>query len=232
MNKAIVLVVGAVMTAIFIKPVNAFSIPAHTGFVIDQANILSVSTKERLETDLVAYKAKTSNEIDVLTVPSLDGASVEQVSSVIVRAWDLEKNNKSVLFLIALKDHKMHIAVGSGLITLLTNAEASEIQSDIAQPAFRKNAYDDGVDGVVQAMKNQLDARAPAKMQQDVRVKEGASQKIPTIPFWMRLGIFLVIACLVFFVTLRFVVGVEGIDSEIPAKCIGFNVPVDVIQQQ
>src|SRR6478672_4616593 len=51
--------------------------PALTGRVVDQANVLSAATRERLTEMLVAHEQASRQQVVVVTVPSLQGLAIE-----------------------------------------------------------------------------------------------------------------------------------------------------------
>ena len=114
--------------------------------VVDQAGLLSPQDKAQLTNALVAIKQQTGNEIAVLTIPSLDGESLEGYSLKVAEKWKLgskEKDN-GVLFLIAINDRKMRIEVGQGLEGDLPDARAGQIIRAIG-PYFKRGEYKTGI---------------------------------------------------------------------------------------
>ena len=91
--------------------------PALTGRVVDDANILSDSVKQDLTGKLAALEAKTSRQLVVVTVPSLQGYEISDFGYQLGRAWGIGqgKLNNGVLFIIAPKEHRTRIEVGYGL---------------------------------------------------------------------------------------------------------------------
>src|SRR5690606_31413178 len=80
------------------------SIPALTGPVVDQANVLDRASEQRM-VDIIRrlYRAGSGPQLQVLTVPSLDGESIEGYSIKVVDQWKLghETRDDGVLFLLA-----------------------------------------------------------------------------------------------------------------------------------
>src|SRR6516225_11760932 len=91
--------------------------PALTGRVVDGANILSAATKDDLTTKLAALEQKTSRQLVVVTIPSLQGYEISDYGYQLGRAWGIgqAKLNNGILFIVAPKEHKTRIEVGYGL---------------------------------------------------------------------------------------------------------------------
>jgi uncharacterized protein len=86
-------------------------VPPLTGRVVDRAHILSPTVLSDLNSVLAAHEAKTSNQVAVLTLPSLEGQPLEDFSHQVATAWALGKKgtDNGVLFLIAIKEKKLRI---------------------------------------------------------------------------------------------------------------------------
>ena len=130
----------------------AFDIPVKPqGFVSDYAGILSAENKNALENKISNFEKQTSNEIAVVTIPSLDGDTVENVAQNIFTKWGIGKKDKNngVLILVAIAEHRTRIQTGYGVEGDLTDLATSYIQSEIMTPAFRQNDYYAGLSGAV-----------------------------------------------------------------------------------
>ena len=63
--------------------------PALTGRVVDDANILSSATKAELTDKLAALEQKTSRQMVVVTLPSLQGYEISDYGYQLGRAWGI-----------------------------------------------------------------------------------------------------------------------------------------------
>jgi len=131
------------------------AIPEQGGkWVHDEANILSEATEATLEGIIRANRDSTSTQIGVLTIPSLQGESLEEYSMNVVEKWvpgQKEKDN-GVLLLIVANDRLIRIEVGYGLEGVLTDALSSRINRNEIAPYFRQGDYDAGVKAGVNAI--------------------------------------------------------------------------------
>ena len=74
----------------------AFNFPPLTGRVVDQANIMSVQSRNDLEAKLKDLENKSGIQLVVATVKSLEGSDVETYANELFRNWKLgeaKKNN-------------------------------------------------------------------------------------------------------------------------------------------
>lgn len=128
--------------------------PELSGRVVDAANILPTPARERLETRLRAHEDKTSDQVVVATVPSLQETSIEDFANQLFRHWKLgqQKTNNGVLVLVAPAERKVRIEVGYGLEGSLTDAVAQMIIQAAVAPKFKTGDYGGGVEAGVEAI--------------------------------------------------------------------------------
>jgi uncharacterized protein len=144
---------------------------APAGHVNDYAKILSQSTQRELEALLTQHEAKTTNQVVVVTLPSLQGRDIADVTYAIGNAWRVGQKGKDngVVFAVAPHERRMRIEVGKGLEGALTDLETHVIQDDVVKPAFIAGDFDRGVrDGsraIVQAIQGEFTAPPHAQTQ-------------------------------------------------------------------
>ncbi|HMM14952.1 MAG TPA: TPM domain-containing protein [Parvibaculum sp.] len=128
--------------------------PPLTGRVVDAAHVLPADEIARLEAALAAHEAKTTNQVVVATVPSLQGNDIESYANALFRTWALGLKDKDngVLFLIAPNEREMRIEVGYGLEGTLTDALASQIIRNIVTPHFREGDLPGGIEAGTNAI--------------------------------------------------------------------------------
>ena len=149
--------------------------PTLTGRVVDDAHVLSDQTKADLNQKLTALEAKTSRQLVVVTLPSLQGYEISDYGYQLGRAWGIgqAKLNNGVLFIIAPTEHKVRIEVGYGLEPVLTDALSEVIIQQAVLPRFRAGDFNGGAEAGVAALIQQLsldpsaaEAKAAAAQQQ------------------------------------------------------------------
>jgi uncharacterized protein len=121
--------------------------PPLTGRVVDDAGILTDSTRAALTDMLARHERATGNQVVVVTLRDLQGYTIEDFGYQLGRKWGIgqkEKNN-GVLLLVAPKEHKVRIEVGYGLEGTLTDAVSRTIIEEEILPAFRRGDYNGGV---------------------------------------------------------------------------------------
>jgi len=157
----------------------ALDFPALTGRVVDQAGVMTAQSRNDLETKLKELEDKSSIQLVVATVKSLQGSDVETYTNELFRFWKLgeAKKNNGALLLIAPAEHKVRIEVGYGLEGILTDALSSVIISSAIVPRFKAGDFsggiERGVDGIVSVLSGDT-----ADWQPKVRVRSDDASSV------------------------------------------------------
>lgn len=122
--------------------------------MVDNAKILSQDQVNILEQKLDAFNDSTSNQIAVVTIPTLNDVAIEDYSTALFRKWGIggSKHNNGVLLLIAAQDHKIRIEVGYGLEGAITDVMSKDIIVNDLQPNFRNQDYYRGIDDAINSL--------------------------------------------------------------------------------
>jgi uncharacterized protein len=167
--------------------VAAPTFPPLKGRVMDNANVISDATEFDLTNKLAALEAKTSRQLVVVTLPSLQGYEISDYGYQLGRAWGIgqAKLNNGVLLIVAPNEHRVRIEVGYGLEPIITDALSEVIIQQAVLPKFRSGDFNGGVEGGADALIQQLsldpsqaEAKAAAAAQQaqgDQGATSGAS---------------------------------------------------------
>ncbi|MHC1731343.1 MAG: YgcG family protein [Bacteroidales bacterium] len=122
-------------------------VPYLSGRVNDYANILSDSMRTHLGELLKEHEAKTTNQVVLLTIQSLEGESIEDYSNKVFNEWALGQKDKDngILMVVVPGERRMRIEVGYGLEGTLPDILAGRIIQNIMTPAFREGDFDGGI---------------------------------------------------------------------------------------
>ena len=117
-------------------------------YVVDLAGIIDPGTERGLNLYLLELEQKTTAQVVVLTIPSLEGEAIGDVSLEIAHErWRLGRKGKDngVLLLVAAGDRKYRIEVGYGLEGILPDSLVGSIGRDHFVPNFRAGDYSRGI---------------------------------------------------------------------------------------
>ncbi len=133
----------------------ALEIPARTDrYVNDYADIIPAGEERRLEGELARFDRETSNQILVVTLASLDGLPVEEVTLAFAEKWKPGQKGRDngVIVGVFPNDRQARIEVGYGLEPVITDALAAGILQNEMIPAFRQGTWAAGVSAGVAAL--------------------------------------------------------------------------------
>ena len=159
---------------------NALDVPPLRGRVNDYAKLLSQERALALEAQLEKFEQETGHQIAVLTIPSLEGDSLEDFSIRVAETWKIGKKgfDNGAILLVARDDRKLRIEVGYGLEGVLPDAIASRIIREVITPRFRSGDYaggiEAGVDSILKVAKGEV-LPQPTRPAPGRTASEGAS---------------------------------------------------------
>lgn len=172
------------------NPVCALQTPGYKGYVNDYADMISAGVEMKLERALQSFDLTDSTQIAVLTVPSLEGDSLEEFSIRTVDKWGIGQKGKDngVLLLVAKKERKIRIEVGRGLEGVLTDLMSGRIIDGIITPFFKAGNFDAGFESglaaIIQATRGEFTAdRLPRRQ---------ARKEAPPIIAYLFFGILII----------------------------------------
>src|SRR5712692_5800025 len=152
------LALTAFVTLLFILPALALVFPTLSGRVVDEANILDQATRAALTQKLADLEAKTTDQLVVVTLKSLQGTSIEDFGYQLGRHWRIGQKDKNngVLLIVVPSERRVRIEVGYGLEGTLTDAISKLIIENAIVPRFRANDFPGGitrgVDDIIQVL--------------------------------------------------------------------------------
>jgi uncharacterized protein len=111
---------------------------------------------------VASLEQRRTDQLVIVTVPSLEGQSLAGFSLAHFNAWGIGRRdvNNGVMLLVAPAERQVRIEVGYGLQSVLTNEICAEIIGAEITPQFRRGDYDGGAIAGAQAIIARLD-RAP-----------------------------------------------------------------------
>ncbi len=141
---SILTALGVMLTVLSAR---ALEVPSLKNRVNDYADLIQPATQNQLEAALAQLEQTDATQIAVLTIPSLQGDSLEDFSIRVVEQWKLGQKDldNGVLLLIAKNDRKIRIEVGYGLEGKLTDLVAGRIIQQVIAPQFKMGHFDQGI---------------------------------------------------------------------------------------
>jgi uncharacterized protein len=123
------------------------SFPPLTGRVVDEADIIPAAVETEIEGKLAALEAKTTDQLVVAILTSLQGYDIADFGYQLGRHWAIgrEDKNNGVLLIVAPNEREVRIEVGYGLEGDLTDALTKIIIENAIIPRFKEDDMPGGI---------------------------------------------------------------------------------------
>ena len=153
--------------------VSARGIPSLTGRVVDTAHLLQGSEAQPLIDQLLTMESQGLAQMAILTVPDLEGETIETFSIRVAESWKLGNKDRDngLLLVVSLNPRKIRLEVGYGLEGVLTDQISDHLIRTHLVPAFRNRTYGQGIRAFVQAIYGIVSGKVPIKPE-EVRKKK------------------------------------------------------------
>ena len=129
-----------------------------TGYVVDQAGVLSTPQRQQLTQQLSRFQRETAHQMVVVTVNSLNGEDVARFTDRLGNRWGIGRRgiNDGIVVLVSPHDRRARISVGSGLARQLPDALCQRVMDQIMIPAFKAGQIGLGIERGVAALLRRL----------------------------------------------------------------------------
>jgi len=145
---------------------------ANGGWVADPSHHLAAVTVATLNQEIGALERETSAEIAVVVVDSTSGLTLFDFALTIHRVWGVGKSGKDngIVFLWVPAQRWIFVSVGTGLEGVLPDRRTGRIRDEHIIPAFRREAFDEGVLAGVRAL--------AAAAREETNPRQGINQRL------------------------------------------------------
>jgi uncharacterized protein len=183
--------------------VTSLTFPTLKGRVVDGAGLLPAADRESLTASLADLEAKTTDQLVVVTLKSLQGTTIDDYGYQLGRRWGIGQKDKDsgVLLIVAPTEREVRVEVGYGLEGTLTDAATKLIIENSILPAFKTGNFGGGIksgtDQIIQLL------YGDAGIAQSAQVATGAPvSSHKNMPVWLAIvlgvgGVSLLIYCIV-----------------------------------
>jgi uncharacterized protein len=137
--------------------------PAQTGYVNDFAQVLTPAEVQRLRQRCQHLNATMQAECIVVTVATTAPLPPAEYVFWLANRWDMGgPENRGLLILLALQEHRIESEVGYGLESLLSDAESAQILQKHVVPFLRAEQYAEGLYQAVDVLGKVLEVKQKA----------------------------------------------------------------------
>jgi uncharacterized protein len=173
--------------------------PQLTGRIVDDAGLLTPEDRSAIESELKALEEKSTDQLVVVTLPSLQGYEIEDYGYQLGRHWGIGQKTKDngVLLIVAPNERKVRIEVGRGLEPLVTDLMSRIIIENAIVPEFRRGNFSAGIRAGVRDIKATLLGDAEEVKERAKGLDQGDGPDwigILMIAFWIAVVLYIIYA--------------------------------------
>ena len=123
-------------------------------YIYDTDNIIDDDIESKLNALLVELEDKTEAEFAVLTIPSLNGNSIETYANTVFNEWGLGKKGQDngLLLLVSRSDKRVRLEIGRGFEGILNDSKCGRILDDYFVPYRENDEYNQAVEYTVEVV--------------------------------------------------------------------------------
>ena len=148
--------------------------------VVDQANLLSASQKQKISQRILKLHEEGKAQIGVVIVPTTGQEDIFDFAMRIAEKWQLgsAKQDNGLLMAIAVNDRRIQILTGYGLEGVLPDIVASRIIRNQITPYFKQAQYAQGIDAGLAEIERILTMDPEVAAQAAEELKERQAQAL------------------------------------------------------
>ena len=151
--------------------------PTLNQIVTDEAQVFTAAELTSLREKLTTYEARTSHQVVVLTIQTLQAEPIAQYANAVFNKNGLgqEELDNGVLIVLSKSDREVRIEVGYGLEGILTDALCRRIIEQQMIPNFKEQDYFLGIDEGTNTIIRLID---------DPEFAQEFAKEEPMMPLW------------------------------------------------
>lgn len=163
-----------VFVALFLCSIVSFAQEKRSNFIKEQplpmkvvndfGKFLTKPEKDNLEKELISFRERKGYSVVIITIPSLTDNkgtefTIEETAQLYFNKWGIGDNvkNDGVLILLSKQPRRIRIHTGSGMSTLLTNANCARIINVSMVPNFKADLYFTGLKDALKDIEKFID---------------------------------------------------------------------------
>lgn len=161
MKKLINIIAAAVAVLLLVLPVSAankYPEPTSRFFVNDFADVIEQAAEDEIYSKAAALQEKTTAQVVVVTVNTLDGEEPADYALGLGRQWGVgqEDEDNGVVILLSKTERQIYIAVGYGLEGALPDSKTGRIIDAYGLEYLKKDDFSKGLLEIFGAIVNEV----------------------------------------------------------------------------
>lgn len=136
-------------------------LPTEKSYVFDPANLLDMSDRQIVESQLKTLEQSDSMQVAVVMLESIGSNVPKDFAVDLFNHWRVGHSGRDdgLLILFVLNQRRIEFETGYGLEAVLSDVQCKNIQTNYMIPAFKKGAYSEGIQRGVEAVVEHLQGK-------------------------------------------------------------------------
>ena len=146
-------------------------------YVQDYAGVITSSDRQKILSLGQELDNKTTAQLAVITVKTLEGEPIEDYALAVLRSWGIgtKAKNNGALIVVATEDRQSRMEIGYGLEGILPDGLTGRIQDQYMLPYFKQGQYSRGILQGYFVTASVIAKDADVKLTGSARVRQSAS---------------------------------------------------------
>jgi hypothetical protein len=144
--------------------VNWSKVPAYIileprGYLTDSASVIPAAEAQRIEARCAVLDRRRLAQIAIVTVPLLEGDSLEKVALNLFTRWEIGASGKNngILLIFAIREQQSRITVGPGLENVISDEVAAVALKEM-RPDLRNGDYESAINVALDLLVKRIEA--------------------------------------------------------------------------
>ncbi len=149
-----------------------FPRPTALKYVNDYVKVIDNDSLQYILSVGKELEDKTGAQATVVLIDSLQGETIEAYANGIFRNWGIGQKDKNngLLIILAVKDKKWRVEVGTALEGAITDVYSSRVMNEFAVPKFVENQYGQGLRAAYSVLADSIAKEYGVKLDKNINV--------------------------------------------------------------
>lgn len=172
LKKRIIKILTCLIFILAIGIINVFAVvnPTKDFYINDYANVLSDETKSYILSNSAELAKRTTAQIVVVVLDSLNGEDSEEYTINLFRKWKIgdDQSDNGLLIFLSVQDREIKIKTGYGLEGNLNDSKLGRFVDEYALPFFKSDNWDLGIKTLYSSLVSEVYAQYDMDTPKDV----------------------------------------------------------------
>ncbi len=171
-KKRIVKILTCLVFIMIVYVVNVFAVvsPTKDFYINDYAGVLNDETKNYILSNSAELEKKTTAQLVVVVMDSLNGEDSEEYTINLFREWGIgnKESDNGLLVFLSVKERELKIKTGYGLEGRLNDSKLGRLADEYAIPFLKNDDWDTGIKTLYSSIVSEIYAEYNMEVPEEV----------------------------------------------------------------